>query len=461
MGTRSRGDTSVELERVQALKGALAAYEAHLVMELAEHSSAPAACDPRPGSAPDGFSDGPIPGTSEFFVDELAVIVNSSSRSAGRLAAESYVLTRRLPEVWTSLADGILDWPRARVFVDVLGSTAAGVAEAVSARVVARAATLSLGGLRRVLTREVLEEDPDAAERRREDAERAADVTVQAVGDGMSRLVVDLSSPVAAACWTTIDQLAWMLRDDGDRRPIGLLRTLVFADLCLRPWDTSRPPVTAHLDVLVPLPSLTGAGCEAAEVGRQPITAEHVREVLRQLGALGTGGLEAPPGGSLRLCLLDDDGTLLASTTTSELRRLARSECPAHAGECGCPVMGPPPPVDRYRPGAGQRRFTEARDRTCRQPNCGQPVARADLDHVVPHGEGGVTACHNLCCLCRHHHRLKTLAPGWRFVLLPNGVLEVTTPGGITRSTHPPGLRDPHEQRAVLAPPPPDAPPPF
>jgi hypothetical protein len=33
------------------------------------------------------------------------------------------------------LADGELDWPRARVFIDVLATTAAGVAEAVSPRV--------------------------------------------------------------------------------------------------------------------------------------------------------------------------------------------------------------------------------------------------------------------------------------------------------------------------------------
>jgi hypothetical protein len=93
------------------------------------------------------------------------------------------------------------------------------------------------------------------------------------------------------------------------------------------------------------------------------------------------------------------------------------------------------------------------------------PAAWADLDHVIAHAEGGPTDCDNLCCLCRRHHRLKTHAPGWRFVLLPGGVLRVTTPSGITRTTRPPGLADRIEQRALPAPPqppdPPEEPPPF
>jgi hypothetical protein len=84
---------------------------------------------------------------------------------------------------------------------------------------------------------------------------------------------------------------------------------------------------------------------------------------------------------------------------------------------------------------------------------------------VRAYADGGPTDCDNLCCLCRRHHRLKSTPPGWRFVLLPGGVLRVTTPSGITRSTRPPGLRDRIEQRALPAPPrppqQPEEPPPF
>jgi hypothetical protein len=70
-------------------------------------------------------------------------------------------------------------------------------------------------------------------------------------------------------------------------------------------------------------------------------------------------------------------------------------------------------------------------------------VGWTDLDHVHPHARGGKTACTNLCCLCRSHHRLKTFAPGWAFVMEADGTLHVTTPSGITRTTRPPGLRPP------------------
>jgi hypothetical protein len=113
------------------------------------------------------------------------------------------VLTVRLPGVWAAMADGALDVPRAQVFVDVLGSTADGVAEIVAPAVLPEASMLSLGRLRARLTREVLAVDADAAEKRRREAEQRADVRVFPTVDGMSELLSDMPSPVAAACWST------------------------------------------------------------------------------------------------------------------------------------------------------------------------------------------------------------------------------------------------------------------
>ena len=455
-GSRSREANALELTRMPGLKAALAAYEAHLVMELAAQSGAPEAGDARPGSSADGTAEGPIPGTSEFFVDELAVILNCTSRSAARLAGDAHVLTQRMPAVWAALADGHLDRPRAQVFVDVLGPTADGVAEVVAPRVLPGAAGLSLGRLRSRLAKEALGEDEQAADGRRAQAEEAADVRVFPVADGMSELATDMPAPVAAACFSTIDQLAWLLKQDGDSRPIGQLRSMVHADLILRPWDNSRPAVTATLTVVAPLSSVSsGSGAGPAEVNGQPITAAHVRDLLAHLDAVCPGGLRAPTGGSLQIAVTDADGTLLATSGRPELERLARRGCLEHPGDgCECPVLSAPAPVDRYVPSPAQRRFVTTRDRTCRHPNCGQPVGRVDLDHVDAYAEGGPTDCRNLCCLCRHHHRLKTHAPGWRFVLTDDGLLRVTTPSGITRTTGPPGRCERSEQRDLPAPPP-------
>jgi hypothetical protein len=259
---------------------------------------------------------------------------------------------------------------------------------------------------------------------------------------------------VAVACRETLDEYARMAKADGDQRPIGQLRAEIMAELILRPWDTTREPVTAHLTVLAPLPALTPASAaggppavptdgDSATVDGAPITAGQLRELLEQLDALCPGGLQAPTGGSLRLALTDPrTGVLRATVTGAELERLVRRGCRAHpGGGCGCAVLDRPPPVDRYTPSPAQRRHVRVRDRTCRHPGCRRPAARTDIDHVTAHGRGGVTDCANLCCLCRRHHRLKTHAVGWRFTMRDDGVLTVTTPSGVTRTTRPPGLR--------------------
>ncbi|WP_369253978.1 HNH endonuclease signature motif containing protein [Geodermatophilus amargosae] len=166
--------------------------------------------------------------------------------------------------------------------------------------------------------------------------------------------------------------------------------------------------------------------------------------------------MRIPDGDSVTLALTDTDGTLRATGILDQLRRLARRGCPDHPADrdgedCECAVLDRPEPVDRYTPSPAQDRFVRTRDRTCRFPTCGRRVGWADADHVIPHACGGATDCANPCCLCRSHHRLKTFARGWRFHLSPDGVLTVTTPSGITRTTRPPGMRPP--------PPAPDPPP--
>jgi hypothetical protein len=260
-----------------------------------------------------------------------------------------------------------------------------------------------------------------------------------------------------------------MLKADGDPRPIGQLRAEVLADLIRRPWDTTRRAVTAQLTVLAPLASLAGRTAEAGEVNGLPITAAHLRELLAELGALTPTGLGAPAGGSLDLALTGPDGELTATATIEQLRRLAGRGCPQHtAGDCSCPVLGPPREVDRYQPSAAQRVWVKTRDRSCRFPNCGQRVGWADLDHVIAHARGGPTCCTNLCCLCRSHHRLKTRYRNWHFQMTDDGVLHVTTPSGITRTTRPPGLRpspieppDPPAEESPQVEPPGVDPPPF
>jgi hypothetical protein len=232
-----------------------------------------------------------------------------------------------------------------------------------------------------------------------------------------------------------------MAKADGDPRPIGEIRAAIHAMLILRPADSGLPGVTVKLSVAATLEGLEGSSSRGGEVNGFPVTAAHVRDLLRRLGALG---LTAPEGGSLTFAITDQNGRLLATLTAAELARLAKQGCPDHSGaDCGCAVLDVPPSTHAYEPTAAQQRFVKTRDRRCRFPNCGQRVGWADIDHLVAHGQGGETTCSNLCCACRSHHRLKTFARGWNFRMEPDGTLHVTSPSGVTRTTRPPGLRRP------------------
>ena len=90
-------------------------------------------------------------------------------------------------------------------------------------------------------------------------------------------------------------------------------------------------------------------------------------------------------------------------------------------------------------------RHVKVRDRHCRMPGCRRRPGRCDIDHVRAYRDGGPTACWNLCCLCRRHHRIKTFARGWAFELLSDGRLIVRTPSGIYRTTVPPGWTNDRE----------------
>jgi hypothetical protein len=456
---------ATHLQRVEEAEAVLAAFKAELVVGLA--ADRPAGADRQRGQT--GAASGEWAAqlldadVSEFFPDELAMILNCSRTAATQLWERSTTLRRRLPATWSALADGWLDWPRARAIAAELGWPARespdDVLAAVEAVVLPQAGGLSITRLRALVRRELIRADPAAADPRRKQAERDADVTVRGLGDGMSELRATMPSPQAAEMRAQVDAHARAQKKAGDERPIGQLRSAVLHDLVTRSWQ-ERPAVSAHVEVVASLGALESAAAGAPGAGRdpvlvdgEPVTASLARELLERLDALCPGGLRAPTDGTLSLAITDEDGRLIAAVTRRELESAVR---------CGA-GLGPPPAVDRYEPTPAQRRFGRTRDRTCRHPGCGNRAGWADLDHVVAHAEGGATDCANLCCLCRRHHRLKTHARGWRYVMTPDGVLTITTPSGVTRVSRPPGmladddpvLRVPAERRPWSDPDPP------
>jgi hypothetical protein len=221
---------------------------------------------------------------------------------------------------------------------------------------------LSVLRLRELARRELVARDPAVADRRRKVAEKLADVTLRHQGDGVAELAALTGAARATAMHDALTAYARLLRADGDARPIGQLRVQALEDLVLRPWDTSRPAVTATLTVFAPLGALThlaghdSAAGPPAELGGRPITAAQLRALLEAVDALCPGGLQPPDGGILRYALTDPDGTLRATVDHAELRRLARRGRRDHpTSGCGCAVLDRPPrstATNRRRPNA-------------------------------------------------------------------------------------------------------------
>src|SRR3954447_19747922 len=167
-----------QLQRVQQAEAMLAGYKAELVVGLA--ADRPATVDRRRGqvgSASEEWADDVLDeDVSEFYADELAMILNCSRTAATNLWEQSTTLRKRLPATWAALADGWLDWSRARAMAVELGwparETPDDVVAAVEAAVLPRAAELAIGRLQALVRKELIRADPAAAEQRRKRAWR-------------------------------------------------------------------------------------------------------------------------------------------------------------------------------------------------------------------------------------------------------------------------------------------------
>ena len=79
--------------------------------------------------------------------------------------------------------------------------------------------------------------------------------------------------------------------------------------------------------------------------------------------------------------------------------------------------------VDTHDPPAWMRELVILRDGHCVFPGCARDARSCDLDHITaydPNGPPGQTRPDNLACLCRRHHRAKTLGL-WRYTRTPDG----------------------------------------
>jgi hypothetical protein len=439
----SKKQSAARLQLIQRKRGRDAAEEAEFILRFAD--LCPDTDDPppdHPGAKKTYWrTAAEFPGVSEFFLDELGAVLNVGRGTAAFRARRAFCWRDGLPATFAALKRGDIDERRAQELFVVLEHAPLELARRIEATLLPEAAELSVAKLGNRARELLLELDAGAAEDRRKAAEDAADVFVQPKADGVSTVGCDLPNDEAAEIESLIDEAAKLAKADGDPRPIRQIRREIFSLLLRRPGALAG--VQATLTITATLESLEGSSTAPADVNGFAITPAQLTDLLRRVAAVG---LHTPQGGSLTFGLFDEHGRLISTLSKADLERLV------NRGD----GLNPPAATDRYQPTGAQRRFIRTRDRHCRMPNCGARTGWADHDHVVPHSCGGETTCTNLCCLCRSHHRLKTFAKGWIFVMEDDGTLHVTTPSGVTRTTRPWALRRPPPSE-----PPPDDPPPF
>ncbi|WP_346623326.1 DUF222 domain-containing protein [Blastococcus montanus] len=402
---RSAAETAELLAQIVVAEAKLAALRAELVMDLAAARPAP------DGRSPGGEQAGQVgpPGVSEFLPDELALIQNCSRTAAVTQLEHAEILTTRLPATHAELSLGRLDWARARAMAAEVAATGRDTDPAAIAgmetAVLPRAAELGARKLREAVRAELLARDAAAADRRREQRRRGADVTVRPVGDGMSEFRALLPHPEARACRDAADRHARAAKEAGDTRPIGMLRAGAAADLMLRPWDDTRPPVTAHLTVVAPLTALTPASFLAAgaplpaalthapapvgEVDGEPITAAHLRELLAQLDAVGPSRSPTPPARCWPSSAAQNSSGWPAAAAPTTPPRSAPAPCrpgrarstataphPPSSGSCGSATAPAGTPAAPSGP-AGPTSTTSSRTPTAARPRATTCAASA------------------------------------------------------------------------------------
>src|SRR3954451_20739520 len=366
----------------------------------------------------------------EWAVDEVATALSITPARAQTWMVQSLQLVDLLPATLDALAAGDLTWDHATALCQVVAPLDDELREHAEARLLSRLGHKTPTQLRAAAHRLVQRLDGAAIGRRVETALRDRGIAVHPTGDGLGTLsVTNLPLPVLRAMEDALRQYADASPIPGDTRTRQQRMVDCLVDLVLRPGAHGLAPVQALLTIVATVQTLLG-GNDPGEVGGDVVPAETVRGLARALGLLPADATapaatsEAAPepattdpaaadltdllvprtidGTALahrpHIALVDElTGQLLALTDATGLR-------PARP-------LAPPPPTDAYTPTDALRRHVQQRDRRCRFPGCRRPGRRCDTHHLTrwPLGD---TSADNLCCLCRHHHRLIHQAPG-------------------------------------------------
>jgi hypothetical protein len=410
---------------------------------------------------------------SEFIADEIAVALTLSGRTAGTYLDLALDLAIRLPGTARALHEGIIDHLKARLIADVTQVLTDEDAREVEARILPRAGQQTLGQLRASVARAVLAVDPQAATRRREEAQKDPRVSRWREDAGTAALAgFGLPPAEVLEADQRITTRALALRDAGLPGSLGELRARAYLDALLgqdstppaAPAQSPAPPITDQGPTSAagdqsPAPGATpaqpGSGYPSPALSaerRLPARVNLTVPMLSHLGltddpgqVAGFGPVDPALARQLTKLAATDPASRFCITLTGPDGRAIGHGCipgrPPDLTRPGSPSLtvtitplaqaacshGPQEPG--YHPSRKLQHLIRARTTTCSAPGCQRPAARCDLDHTEPYDQGGRTCECNLAPLCRHHHRCKQ-SQGWQLTQPEPGTMQWTTPAG-------------------------------
>ena len=202
------------------------------------------------GSSPPGLSGGAdspaAPGLPElvspFVPDELAPALTMTVRAAEMHLSLAADLVTKLPMTAAALEAGLIDLARARIIAEAARVLTREQAAAVEQLIFPRAEQQTSGQLRTALARAILAADPDAARRRREQAQREARVLRWREDAGTAALCGrDLPSAEALAADQRISARARELKTAGLAGTMDELRARAYLDFLLGRTGLPQP----------------------------------------------------------------------------------------------------------------------------------------------------------------------------------------------------------------------------
>jgi hypothetical protein len=319
--------------------------------------------------------------------EEVAAELAMNPVTASIKLSHAQDMTSRLPATVAALEAGEIDYVRAKAMTDLTAVLTDDQAQRVEQKVLAHGRRANPGRFRQCVRYHVIATDPVAAERLRRTQRAGRDITGRDLPEGMSQLVVTLEPHEAQLAYDQINALAAQVKTTD--RSLAQCRADVFLDLIVGKVS-ERPLVTVN--VMVPMTTLMGLNQHPGEItGYGPITAEYARELARDA--------------TWRRMITDPVGEVLEVSR----RRFASPALTRHV---------------------------RLRDRFCRQPGCGRPAHRSEIDHTIRHRHGGPTSLANTSALCRKHNLLRERSP-WHATQPVEGTLVFRTPANRVHVTTP------------------------